>query len=234
MSNSKLSLYDYSPAEKLETIKNYAASRYYRWLDYASYHSTLAKKPDEANDILNEVLISLFSKDFNKLYRLYSERRGLYTSLDFFVLQMIKMNTYSPTSPYRYKYRNLPINDEVEVQKLEIAEVKDEDVDNPATILKQVRLVRYIFDRLELTDLERAVFEFRFLLHKSFSAWPKPISRRAFYGTYFIVQEAIHEILYNEKLTNLKPNTNSSYNLKIQRKSEIIKTFYERRKIHIN
>ena len=37
-------------------VEKYIGRRYERWLDYAVYHCGLAGIPDEANDVLNEVL----------------------------------------------------------------------------------------------------------------------------------------------------------------------------------
>ena len=89
-------------------VEKYIGRRYERWLDYAVYHCGLAGIPDEANDVLNEVLCSLLQKDDAKLQQLLSAKKNGCTELDFFVLKMIKLNVTSDTSPYRSKYRPNP------------------------------------------------------------------------------------------------------------------------------
>lgn len=111
----------------------------------------------KAADSLNEVLLSLFSKDFEFLAKLYSTRRNGYTDLDFYILQSLKLNVYSPTSPYRNKFKPIP-NAEVDYIKLRIIDEPYDEIDTPAIILKQFKLVRHIFERLELTELERKVY----------------------------------------------------------------------------
>ena len=49
-------------------VEKYIGRRYERWLDYAVYHCGLAGIPDEANDVLNEVLCSLLQKDDANLH----------------------------------------------------------------------------------------------------------------------------------------------------------------------
>lgn len=91
-----------------DIIHNYISQRYFRWLDYAQYHCSHAGIVDEAIDVLNEVLAMLIEK-YNShrdyIIRLYESKKGQYRELDFFVLQMIKLNIQSPTSPYRHKYK---------------------------------------------------------------------------------------------------------------------------------
>ncbi len=218
--------------EPIQKVKDYAASRYYRWLDYAAYHTSLAKIPNEANDVLNEVIVQLFSKDFNKLIRLFSKRRGLYTELDFYVLQMLKLNIYSPTSPYRYRYRNLPLNTDVQLSKLEIKIENDKEPDKAGTILKQVKLVRYVFERLELTELERAVFDYRFVQGRQLSQWPGDEKHSLLYRIFSIVRDAIHQILYQNKLTNLKMIHKDVSSMRRMR--ELVSSYNNNRNIFIN
>ena len=42
-----------------DIINSYITVRYDRWLDYSQYHCSLACMPDEALDVLNEVLAML-------------------------------------------------------------------------------------------------------------------------------------------------------------------------------
>ena len=57
-------------------VEKYIGRRYERWLDYAVYHCGLASIPDEANDVLNEVLCSLLQKDDAKLQQLLSAKKN--------------------------------------------------------------------------------------------------------------------------------------------------------------
>mgnify|MGYP000120361103 CR=1 FL=1 len=74
-----------------EAVNNYITKRYERWLDYSLYHCGLAGIPDEATDVLNEVICSLLQKKNRLLDKLLETRKNGYTELDFFVLKMIKL-----------------------------------------------------------------------------------------------------------------------------------------------
>ena len=78
-----------------EIINSYITARYDRWLDYSKYHCSLACMPDEAVDVLNEVLVMLLEKDLAYLLRMHEAKKGRYRELDYFVLQMIKLNITS-------------------------------------------------------------------------------------------------------------------------------------------
>ena len=41
-----------------KAVNNYITKRYERWLDYSLYHCGLASIPDEATDVLNEVMFA--------------------------------------------------------------------------------------------------------------------------------------------------------------------------------
>lgn len=61
----------------------------------------VAKGRNMVNQIINKC-------ESNETYimQLYESKKGQYWELDFFVLQMIKLNITSTTSPYRHKYRS--------------------------------------------------------------------------------------------------------------------------------
>ncbi|HRX12791.1 MAG TPA: hypothetical protein P5210_14115 [Draconibacterium sp.] len=229
MKKQKLYLYNYTQCNGIETIKLYVSNRYPRYLDYAKYHAEHAKIPGEAGDVLNEVLLSLFSKDFEFLAKLYSTQRNGYTDLDFFILQMLKLNCHSLTSPYRHKNRLIPADRNINYQKLNIADEQDEQIDNAEITLKQFRLVRFIFERLELTELERKVFEHAFILHLTQPEFTET-AKNMYYRTYKLVKESIHEILYVHKLTSIKPSHNNEVS---KRKNELVSGFLKSRKMII-
>lgn len=91
-----------------DTIRLYIEKRYERWADYSTYHCTKAGIAGESVDILNEVILALLQKEDCKLEMLMNAKKGQYTELDFFVLRMIKLNVYSPTSPYQSRYKPIP------------------------------------------------------------------------------------------------------------------------------
>lgn len=228
MNKSKLYQLDYTQCNGLETVKLYVSRRYPRYLEYATYHASISGIPDEAMDVLQEVLLSLFSKDFEYLVRLYESKQGQYTQLDFFVLQMVKINCHSLNSPYRYK--NRPIGDKsVDYQKIKIIDEDDEEVDKAAISLKQFRLVRYIFERLKLTDLERRVFEHGFILHNPASEFTE-LTKKNFYLKFATIRGAIHEILYLHKLTSKKPVPKGESKT---RRKEIVSDYMRNRKVII-
>lgn len=234
MRDTKLKLHNYQNTDELETVRNYANKRYFRWLDYSKYHCTLAGIIDEANDVLNETLASLFSKDGNFLIRLYRTKKSQYSELDFYVLRMIKLNSYSPTSPYKSKYKQpVKIDYDADFSRLEIEDEPDHEPDRAGETLRQYRLVKYIADGLDLTDKERQIFEFYFIHGMVYSQWPGPERSKMLYETFNMVTSVIHEILYFLKLTKVKPKV-SGYNFSYRRKNELVERFLKTHKIHFN
>lgn len=59
-----------------KAVNNYITKRYERWLDYSLYHCGLASIPDEATDVLNEVICSLLQKK-NKLLDNYLKQEKM-------------------------------------------------------------------------------------------------------------------------------------------------------------
>ena len=96
-----------------EALNKYIEKRYDRWLDYAKYHCSLAGMSSEAIDVLNEVMCMLLQKPLEHLSRLMEAKQGKYTELDWYILQMIKLNVTSDTSPYRHKYKPIPVDENV-------------------------------------------------------------------------------------------------------------------------
>ena len=78
-----------------EALNKYIEKRYDRWLDYAKYHCSLAGMSSEAIDVLNEVMCMLLQKPLEHLSRLMEAKQGKYTELDWYILQMIKLNVTS-------------------------------------------------------------------------------------------------------------------------------------------
>ncbi len=215
-----------------KVIRKYTNERYPRWLDYAQYHSSIAKIPDEANDILNEVLLSLFSKDFEYLVNLYLSKKNQYTALDFYVLRMIKLNTQSKTSPYQHKYigrHKKYIDTDADINRFEILLETEEPEDRAGIILAQYRLVLYVFNALDLTEFERRVFVHRFVRDESFKDWPDKGLKNKLYNTFTNVRTAIHVVLKKQQLTTKEPNAN----LCTKRVNDLVRRFFMTRRVKI-
>lgn len=181
-------------------VNNYISKRYERWLDYSLYHCGLAGIPDEACDVLNEVLCSLLRKKDQLLDRLFETRKNGYTELDFFVLRMIKLNSSSPTSQYRSRYKPLPADENVDYTQLDIEDVPDESEDRNAAVLERLHQVRDTFESLDLGVLAARVFEFRFFQDENFSDWKGPETLKQLYEIYNGVQELIRKKIAGESI----------------------------------
>lgn len=227
-----------STTPTMEDVKRYANERYPRWLDHAQYHCIQQGIPDEANDVLNEVLASIFAKDEDYVIKLYSKpgkgKKGeVYTELDFYVLRMIRLNSYSPTSPYQSKYKKikkLKISDGIDLSRLDIEDLPMDKRDDPAEELRHYQLVMWVRGLMNLTALESAVFEHRFVLEEPGSNWPGPENKRVYYETYNRLKSAIQTVLFSLNLTGLAPVLNvssiTSKNLPHPRIIELIDSFF--------
>lgn len=165
-------------------VNRYIERRYGRWLDYSKYHCSLADIPDEAADVLNEVILSLLEKDEKKILKMYNSTKDGHRELDFFVLRMIKLNAHSPTSPYQNKYKKRPFGSDIEFSRLNIPDEHYEDDDKPARILAQYNLVREVFENLNIPAKERRIFHHRFFMGLSFSCWEGAESKNELYRAY--------------------------------------------------
>lgn len=183
-----------------QIVEKYISKRYERWLDYASYHCGQAGIPGEACDVLNEVLCSLLQKENSKLEQLLSTKKNGYTELDFFVLKMIKLNATSDTSPYRSKYKPMPVDDNVDYSRLEIEDVQEDAVDKNELILHRFHQVREVLEELDLTPFSKKIFEFRFFEDANFSDWPGKETLKQLYETYNRVQELIRKKIAGESI----------------------------------
>lgn len=180
-------------------ISKYLEKRYERWLDYAKYHSLKKGCEDQANDILNEVMVSLLQKEHKKIECLYSIKKGQYRELDFYILRMIKLNIYSPTSPYQNKYKKASVS-EIELCRLNIADEDYVDDDKPGRIFNQYSQVREVFENLNLSEKAKRIFHHRFIMGLSFSEWEGPESKNEFYDTYNRIIDLIKMKLYKRSL----------------------------------
>ena len=186
-----------------DIINKYISERYDRWLDYARYHCSHANMLEEAIDVLNEVLAMLIEKcesNESHVLKLYDSKKGQYRELDFFVLQMIKLNIQSPTSPYRHKYKSIPIDANIDFQRMDIIDEEDPEQDRSADILQKMQKVRSIFDNLQLSKKAKRVFSWKFFEGNSFSEWEGPEDKKDLYDIYNGVLELIKNKLNNREL----------------------------------
>lgn len=176
-------------------IEDYITKRYHRWLDYASYHCAMAGIGNEATDVLNEVMSMLLAKPHQELEKMYRAQKGQYKELDFLVLRMIKINATSMTAPYRYKNKPIPVDANVDYNSLDIMDETDNDIDHAGVIMWRMRVVRFIFDRLELSEFDRTVFEYHFFQDGKFTDWPKIDSLKNLYCSYNYTRALIQRIV---------------------------------------
>ena len=186
-----------------QIINKYISERYDRWLDYAIYHCSHANMEDEAIDVLNEVLAMLIEKcESNEAHilKLYDSKKGQYRELDFFVLQMIKLNIQSPTSPYRHKYKSIPVDANIDFQRLDLIDDEDSEQDRSGDIFNQVQKVRSIFENLQLSEIAKRVFSWKFFEGNSFSEWEGSEDKKDLYDIYNGVLELIKNKLGGREL----------------------------------
>ena len=186
-----------------QTINNYITERYDSWLDYARYQSSHANMEDEAIDVLNEVLIMLINKcEANEEYilKLYESKKGKYRELDFFVLQMIKLNVQSPTSPYQHKYKSLPTNENVDYQNIDLIDDDEFVLDRSGVIYNEMRKVRDTFENLDLSEKAQRIFSWKFFEGNRFSDWEGSEEKQELYSIYNKVIDLIKNKLEGREL----------------------------------
>lgn len=178
-----------------KALKEYINRRYERWLDYSRFHCSLTGMQGEETDVLNEVLAMLLEKPSEFVDRLLNAKKGRYTELDFYILQMIKLNSTSDTSPYRHKYKAIPTDQNVDFARLDILDDDDEidEHDGSEYICKRMQDIRDILENLGVTDLAKKVFIWKFFDGESFSDWPGPENNKELSQIYRSVMRTIED-----------------------------------------
>jgi len=190
-------------------VKEYLSTRYARLLEYANYHAGLAHLDQQGGDVLNEVLLSLLGKDPAKLQGLYNRKKGGYRELDYFVLQMIKLNCHSETSPYRYKYKSGKRDENIETpetdqsdlspfnefweenEPIEPTEEEYEESDPTELIWKRFEIVRDVLKNLNVPKREKEIFSHKFFAEESWSSWKGKEKPRMLNAVYKKVNQMI-------------------------------------------
>lgn len=201
-----------------ENILKYINDRYCNWYAYTVRYCEIMGRHNEARDILHESIISIFEKKKERIDKLYN-KKGRYREIDFFILSIIKRNVVSKTSCYHYMYRSVPIEDNVNFEKLDIEYDFSEDNFN-------IDDIRCIFDKINLTQVERDVFDFKFFKRNSFKDWTGNESIYKLYLTYNIVVNSISQILALLGYSNVvRENDRYSINGK-KRIKTIVSTYF--------
>lgn len=209
-------------------IDNYITMRYDRWLDYAQFQCERQGMPDEGVDVLNEVLENLLKKEEDFIMGLYNRQSKQYRELDFFILRMIAINTSSDTSPYRHRYHHKRFlkDDNIQLSRLDLIDEEYCERDRPAEIARDMRLVRWVFNGLQLTDFERSVFDWVFFQGEAQKDWPGPESiKSSVYPAYRNVRTAIGMVLYALGLSRICPDCMTN------RANELATVFYRSRRV---
>jgi len=189
-----------------ESVSRYITERYPRWRDYAEYQAARAGIPEDADDILNEVMLSFLQKDNQELERLFSRKREsyshadqVYTELDYFVLKMIKLNATSLTAPWRFKSKSLPTDENVTWSDLEIEDLGPDGEDSQEEQLQKWRAAREILDSLEISDQEKKIFTWKAFADNPLASWPGPESYTA---VCYIFNRTRELVSYSAQLSN--------------------------------
>ena len=97
---------------------------------------------------------------------------------------MIKLNITSDTSPYRHKYKPIPVDDNVDWRRLNIIDDQEEVPDKNEYIRDRLQEVREILDSLEISESAIRIFTWKFFAGESFADWPGPESKKELYEIY--------------------------------------------------
>ncbi len=109
-------------------LSNYMNKRYPNWLEYAQFHASQSGYPELGGDLLNEVLIAVLGKEEPFLIGLAKQKKNGYSGLDYYILNLIKRNATSKTSPFRYKEEKQRIDRNVNYEVMGLVdEIKDRE-----------------------------------------------------------------------------------------------------------
>lgn len=208
-------------------IEKYINKRYERWLDYSKFQCTRKGILAEAIDVLNEVLLSLLEKDESKLIEMYRRKKSGYTELDFFILRMINLNVNSPTSPYQNKYKSLPSDDNVDYACLELEDAQEYQIDSAGIALEKIHLLQFIFDRLELSQTGRAIFEYKFFEDYSISELTVFDAQKKLYDAYNYVEDSLKKVMQRLGFVS-KAKMHYTKGKPAKHMEEIVQMFFDR------
>lgn len=169
-------------------IYDYTQSQYDKWLEITRRICQYYHAKDEAEDFLNEILVSVLQKDENKIIKLLHKKNEVYTDLDYYIIKMIKLNICSPKAPFQQKYgKNIPpINTSIPLHSLQVYDQDENDID-------RINLIWNIFNKLDISDFDRDIFRFCYVENKKFTAWAGPESLCKLYGHLHKIESLIKD-----------------------------------------
>ncbi len=185
-----------------DKLDSYISKRWKYWLQYSQFRCQQGGIPDEAEDVLQEVILSLISKN-KREYLLELQSRDTdngTTELDAFVLRMVHLNATSDTAPYRSKYKPSIKDQNADVKLLEIEDAPEELGDSTQITLERIRQVREVFESLDISEKARRIFSYRFFEDEKFSEWEGQESQQELYNIYNDVEDVIRKTINGELL----------------------------------
>lgn len=185
-----------------DQLDSYISQRWKYWFQYSQFRCQQGGIPDDAEDVLQEVILSLLSKNKHEYLASLKDKRtdNGTTELDALVLKMIHLNAVSDTAPYRAKYKPSTKDYNADISKIELEDTEDDTVDYNQIHLDRIRLVREIFDTLDISEKARRIFSYRFFENEKFSEWEGPESQQELYNIYNNVEELIRKTINGELL----------------------------------
>lgn len=177
-------------------IDAYIEKRYERWLDHSRHHCNLNGLNDESVDLLNEVLLSLLSKDKAKIQAMYDKKKGKYRELDFYILKMIQLNAKSPLAPYRWKYKTNHRDENIDISRLKIEEIEYEG-DMNSELFSNIEIA---FKECYFSDYATKIFEWQFINKREFKDWPGKESTKSIFSKYRKIIKLVKNRIENKSL----------------------------------
>lgn len=159
-----------------EELNQYISRRYDSWLDYATYHCERSRLPLEPIEVLNDVLCSLMQGCPERIEKLYRERHKDLTSLDYFVLRVIRINIHSPRSRTRYRKGQYCTHSVDWAVVAPSEQPACEEQDHTEEVLP---MIRQLLSAMDIPERDKRIFAWRFFDGRSFEAWPGPERPRA-------------------------------------------------------
>ncbi len=155
-------------------IQIYLEQHYKQWLSYARFHCRHIQFIDEPADLLHEVLICLLTTNKVLIPKLYchKEENGE-RALHKYVLKMIKLNVYSPSSPYQRKLK---------AERLELTSLQKVKQDTNYLAARYDELKQRM-QRLHLTEDEQRLMLWR-LGGESLQSFPTKMPRHKVYRQF--------------------------------------------------
>jgi len=158
-------------------INDYINKSYNRLMEYAIFHAKQAGFEHLAGDLLNEVLEAVLEKEEPFLLNLLTQKKQGYTGFDFYILNLIKRNATSKTSPFRYKEEKQKIDANADYRKLIIYDSPIDEFKN-AEQLRKTKLIEEVALEVIETDTDLELFTRRFYNREDFKSMEKPLNMK--------------------------------------------------------